>query len=236
MNYREIKSILQQKASPEKAQVLQRFFKTGVGQYGHGDRFLGINTPVIRQLAKEAINLKETDLCKFIKSKYHEERLLGLITLCQKYQKAKDQDTQAALYELYCRHFPYINNWDLVDVTCPHIIGKHLMDKDRSVLVEWAKSDDLWIKRIAMVSNWWFIRHGDLRSVFTISKILLKDEHDLIHKAVGWMLREAAKKDQQKVEKFIQKHYHQMPRTALRYAIERFDKKKRLRYLKGEFH
>ncbi len=151
-----------------------------------------------------------------------------------KYKKSKNECGQESLYQLYITHFKYINNWDLVDVTCPHIIGKHLMNKDRAILYEWAKSDNLWTKRIAMITNWWFVRNGDLSDVFKISKILLSDEHDLIHKAVGWMLREAGKKEINKLESFLKSHYIKMPRTMLRYAIEKFPEKKRQRYLKGE--
>ena len=128
--------------------------------------------------------------------------------------------------------FKYINNWDLVDVTCPHIMGKHLMNKDRAILYECAKSDNLWTKRIAMITNWWFVRNGDLSDVFKISKILLSDEHDLIHKAVGWMLREAGKKDEPRLKKFLDKYASTMPRTCLRYAIEKFGESERQKYLK----
>ncbi len=211
----------------------QRFFKTGKGEYGEGDIFLGIRVPVIRKFAKDndTISLSETKV--FIKSKFHEERLLGLVLLVNKYAKAKTDSEQEKLYQVYLKHFKYINNWDLVDVTCPHIVGKHLMDKDRSILYEWAESDHLWTKRIAIITNWWFIRKGDLRDVFKIAKTLLHDEHDLIHKAVGWMLREAGKKDMKKTEAFMTKYYQQMPRTMLRYAIERYPEAKRQRYLKG---
>jgi 3-methyladenine DNA glycosylase AlkD len=210
-----------------------RFFKNKKGEYGYGDIFLGIRSPIIRKFAKENILLSITDTKKLIKSKYHEERLLGLIILVNKYKIAKDEAQQIKYYSIYIKHFKYINNWDLVDVTCPHIVGKHLMDRDRSILYDWAKSDDLWTKRIAMITNWWFVRKGDLKDVFKIAKILLKDEHDLIHKAVGWMLREAAKKDMEAAEKFLKKYYLNMPRTMLRYAIEKYPEKKRQKYLKG---
>ena len=156
-----------------------------------------------------------------------------LIILINKYKSAKDISKRNELYEVYIKHFKYINNWDLVDVTCPHIIGPHLMDKSRKVLYVWAKSDHLWTKRIAIITNWWFIRNDDLSDVFKVSKILLNDEHDLIHKAVGWMLREAGKKDRKAMEVFLKKHYKTMPRTMLRYAIERLPQSRRQRYLKG---
>ncbi len=160
--------------------------------------------------------------------------MLGLLILVNKYQKAESNEVEQKIFQIYISHFKYINNWDLVDVTCPHIVGKHLMDKDRELLYKWAKSDDLWTRRIAMITNWWFVRKGDLKDVFKISKILLNDEHDLIHKAVGWMLREAAKKDLAKSEAFLKKHYKKMPRTMLRYAIEKFPETKRQKYLKGK--
>lgn len=210
-----------------------RFTKLGEGEYGAGDIFLGIRTPVVRQMAKDNIDLSLTDVRTLIKSKFHEERLLGLVILTNKYGKSKSEEEKESYYQVYIKHFKYINCWDLVDVTCPHIVGKHLMDKDRSILYTWAKSNHLWTKRIAMITNWWFVRKGDLSEVYKISEELLKDDHDLIHKAVGWMLREAAKKDMPKTEIFLIKYYHDMPRTMLRYAIEKYPEVKRQKYLKG---
>jgi len=220
-------------ADPKVAERSRSFFKTNKGEYGYGDIFIGIKMPVLRELAKKYVDLSFTDIKKLIKSKIHEERLVALLILVYKFKKTKDESEKDKIYEVYTKHFKYINNWDLVDVTCPHIIGPYLMDKDRKVLYEWAKSDHLWTKRIAMVTNWWFIRKGDLGDVFKISKILLKDEHDLIHKAVGWMLREAGKKDLKALEAFLKKHYQTMPRTMLRYSIEKFPETRRKRYLKG---
>ena len=210
-----------------------RFFKTGKGEYGHGDLFLGVKVPKIRSIAKKHTDISITEMKNLICSKYHEERLLGLIILVNKYSKNKDRKTRNQLYKIYVSSFKYINNWDLVDVTCAHVIGKHLLNKDRSILYTWAKSNDLWTKRIAIVSTHCFIRKNDLQETFKIAKILLNDEHDLIHKAVGWMLREAGKKDMEKEEIFLKKHYKTMPRTMLRYSIERFHEPKRKKYLKG---
>jgi len=210
-----------------------RFFKTKKGQYGYGDIFLGIRAPKIRLIAKKHVNISIVDMKILIQSKYHEERFLGLIILVNKYSKTKDKKTKNQLYKIYISSFKYINNWDLVDVTCPHITGKHLIDKDRSILYKWAKSDDLWTKRIAMVSTFSFIRQNDLEDTFKIAEILLQDKHDLIHKAVGWMLREAGKRDLEKEEIFLKKYYRDMPRTMLRYAIEKFPESKRQDYLKG---
>ena len=221
-------------ANKEIAKHSLRFFKTAKGEYGHGDIFLGVRTPQIRLIAKKHIGISTTEMKTLIKSKYHEERLLGLIILVNKYSKAKDEKSKNQLYKIYVSSFKYVNNWDLVDVTCPHIIGKHLMDKDRSILYSWAKSDNLWTKRIAIVSTHWFIRKNDLQDTFKIAEMLLNDEHDLIHKAVGWMLREAGKRDLEKEEIFLKKHYKNMPRTMLRYSIEKFPEPKRQKYLKGK--
>ena len=220
-------------ANKERANHSKKFFKTGKGEYGYGDIFLGVRVPKIRVIAKKNIDISLSDMKTLIKSKYHEERLLGLIILVNKYSKSKDEKDRDQLYNIYISSFKYVNNWDLVDVTCAHVIGKHLLNKDRSILYTWAKSNDLWTKRIAIVSTHCFIRKNDLQETFKIAKILLNDEHDLIHKAVGWMLREAGKKDMEKEEIFLKKHYKTMPRTMLRYAIERFPEPKRQKYLKG---
>ena len=224
---------IQALANKEIAKHSLRFFKTSKGEYGYGDVFLGVRTPQIRLIAKKYIGISTPDMKTLIKSKYHEERLLGLIILVNKYSKAKDEKVKNQLYKIYVSSFKYVNNWDLVDVTCPHVIGKHLMDKERSILYSWARSEDLWTKRIAIVSTHWFIRKNDLDDTFKIAEILLNDEHDLIHKAVGWMLREAGKRDLEKEEIFLKKHYKNMPRTMLRYSIEKFPEPKRQKYLKG---
>ena len=152
---------IQALANKEIAKHSLRFFKTSKGEYGYGDVFLGVRTPQIRLIAKKYIDISTADMKTIIKSKYHEERLLGLIILVNKYSKAKDEKVRNQLYKIYVSSFKYVNNWDLVDVTCPHLIGKHLMDKERSILYSWAKSDDLWTKRIAIVSTHWFIRKNE---------------------------------------------------------------------------
>ena len=220
-------------ADEEIAKHSLRFFKTDKGEYGYGDIFLGVRAPEIRLIAKKHIDISIADMKNLIKSKYHEERFLGLIILVNKYSKTKDNETRNKLYNTYISSFKYINNWDLVDVTCSHVIGKHLINKDRSILYTWAKSEDLWTKRIAIVSTHYFIRKNELQDTFKIAEILLNDEHDLIHKAVGWMLREAGKRDLEKEEIFLKKYYNTMPRTMLRYAIERFPEEKRQKYLRG---
>ena len=190
-----IQKDLRKFASKATARQSQYYFKTGKGEYGYGDIFLGVRAPDLRKLAKENTELKISDVKKLVRSKYHEERSLGLLILVNKYKAAKDESTQEKIYKTYTSLFKYINNWDLVDLSCPYIVGKHLMDRSRKDLYQWAKSDHLWTKRIAIISNWWLIRKGDLKEVFKVSQILIEDDHDLIHKAVGWMLREAAKKD-----------------------------------------
>lgn len=230
----QIKKELAKLANREYAQHSQRFFKTGKGEYGYGDVFIGIRIPDLRKLAKMYADLGFSDVGKLVKSKIHEERLVGLLILVNKYKMADKEADKNKVYNFYTRHFQFINNWDLVDVTCPHIIGPQLIDKNRNVLANWARSDHLWTRRIAIVTNWWFIRNGDLTSVFKISRILLNDEHDLIHKAVGWMLREAGKQNQKALEDYLQLYYNSMPRTMLRYAIEKFPESKRQKYLKGK--
>ncbi len=165
-------------ANEEIAKHSLRFFKTGKGEYGYSDIFLGVRAPKIRLIAKKYIDISIVDMKILIQSKYHEERFLGLIILVNKYSKTKDKKTINQLYKIYISSFKYINNWDLVDVTCPHVIGKHLIDKDRSILYKWSKSDDLWTKRIAIVSTFSFIRQNDLEDTFKIAEILLQDEHN----------------------------------------------------------
>ena len=233
MTCSQLKKDIKKMASPEIAKHIQRFFKTQKGDYGYGDKFLGIRNPEIRKLAKKYTDIPLRETLTFLKSEFHEERLCGLVIMVNKYAKAKNDKEQQTIFNQYVKNFKHVNNWDLVDISCPYITGKHLLERDRSILYRWAKSKHLWTKRIAIISNWWFIRNGDLRDVFKISEVLLNDEHDLIHKAVGWMLREAGKKDLKKLESFLLKHYSNMPRTMLRYAIERFPKTKRDKYLKG---
>lgn len=228
-----IQSELKKLSNKKYAIHSQRFFKTGKGEYAEGDLFLGIRVPKLRQVAKKHKDLSLDETLKLVKSKYHEERLLGLIILVNQYTNAKSQTTKNRLYKSYLSHFEFINNWDLVDVTCPKIIGPHLEERDRSVLHKWAKSKHLWTRRIAIVSTYWFIRQEDLKDCFAISERLLHDNHDLIHKAVGWMLREAGKRDLNALEQFLTKYCQSMPRTMLRYAIERLPESQRQRYLKG---
>jgi 3-methyladenine DNA glycosylase AlkD len=221
-------------ASPDTAAILQRFFKTGPGQYGEGDLFLGIKIPPLRALAKQHRDADLASIVALLGSKYHEERMFALLLMMQFYATADGVGKQAA-YDLYLGSTRHINNWDLVDVSAPHIVGKHLEDRPRKALQRLAKSGSLWERRIAMVATLHFIRRNDFADTLRIAEMLLDDEHDLMHKAVGWMLREVGKRDQRTLEIFLQQHYPRLPRTALRYAIERFDPALRQQYLRRTF-
>ena len=219
----EIKRALKKVSSKKKAKILQRFFKTGAGEYGEGDIFLGVVVPDIRKLSRKFQASDIRHIIKLLKSAIHEERLLALLILVLKYEKGKENEKKG-IYQIYLSNTKYINNWDLVDLTAHHIVGNFLMDRSRKPLYLLAKSKILWERRIAVISTFHFIRNLQFEDTFNISKILLLDDHDLIHKAVGWMLREIGKKNLSVEEKFLKKHYKKMPRTMLRYAIEKFKK------------
>jgi 3-methyladenine DNA glycosylase AlkD len=219
-------------SNPDKAKFLQRFFKTGKGEYAEGDVFLGIVVPVQRQIAKKYKELSFIELKVLITSKYHEERLIALLILVERFKKA-DENEKEIIVKFYLNNRKGINNWDLVDLSAPKILGQYLIDKDRKILFRFAKSNDLWEKRIAVLSTFAFIRNNDFEDALKIYEILVNDKHDLIHKAVGWMLRELGKIDLKEEEEFLKKHYKTMPRTMLRYAIEKFPEKKRKAYLEG---
>ncbi len=222
----------------KQAKISQRFFKTGKGEYGEGDKFLGIKVPILRKIAKNYTNLDLGGLSKLMKSKIHEYRFVALVILINKFNKCGSPgDPRKEIFEFYLDNLEKgsINNWDLVDVSAPHIIGKYLLDKDRKILYKLTKSKNLWEKRVAIISTFAFIREKQFKDILKISKILLNDEHDLIHKAVGWMLREVGKKDQKLEEKFLKQNYKKIPRTTLRYAIERFPEDLRQKYLKNIF-
>jgi len=238
MLLKNLKADLEQAGNPQKAKIHQRFFKTGKGEYGEGDIFLGIIVPVQRQIAKKYLDLELSDLQILLDSKIHEYRLVALLILIGKYRqttrlRTKDNEASARQEEIvnfYLKNTKNINNWDLVDLSCRDILGAYLSDKKRDILYKLARSKNLWEKRIAMISTWWFIREKQFGDTIKIAEILLKDKHDLIHKAVGWMLREVGKKDQKVLEKFLDKYSKIMPRTALRYAIERMEKEKKNKY------
>lgn len=225
---------LREASDPERARNLAWFFKTGKGQYGEGDEFSGITVPVLRKIAKRFIHLGLGDIRKLLNSPIHEHRFTALEILVFQYQ-AGDGPTKQKVFDFYLKNTRQINNWDLVDTSAPYIAGDHLVPRSRDVLYRLAKSSNLWERRIGIVATLAFIRNCDLKDTFAISKLLLNDKHDLIHKAVGWMLREAGKRSPQALRDFLEQNYASMPRTALRYAIERFPEAQRRRMLKGIF-
>ncbi len=228
-----LKSDLKKSANPKKAKILQRFFKTGKGEYGEGDIFLGITVPELRKLAKKFLNLSFKDIEIILESKIHEERLIALLILVENYKKS-DIEKRKEIFDFYLNNIKKINNWDLVDLSVDKIIGNYLSDKPKNILYKLASSDNLWEKRISIISTFQFIKNNQFSDTLKIAKILIKDKHDLIHKAVGWMLREIGKRNQEAEESFLKKHYKNMPRTMLRYAIEKFSEEKIQLYLKGK--
>jgi 3-methyladenine DNA glycosylase AlkD len=232
MNAHEIRNRLRKLADKDKAKVLRGFFKTGPGHYGEGDEFLGITVPVLRKVAKEIGSTPLPDAIRLLRSAIHEERLLALLLLIHAYTNAHDTEKKK-IYNLYLKNSSYINNWDLVDLSAPNIVGNYLMDKNREPLYTFARSRGLWKKRIAILTTFHFIKQNDFTDTLQISEILLNDDHDLIHKAVGWMLREIGKRSPATEEQFLKRYYKKMPRTMLRHAIERFPDAKRKKYLNG---
>ena len=226
------------KADPSQVEGLARFFKTGPGQYGYGDKFLGIKVPVTRAVVKEcwkSVSFEDLEEC--VTSEYHEVRLAALLTLVEIFGHAKRETghLQQECVDFYLAHTAYINNWDLVDLSCYPLLGVWLLDKDRKLLYDLARNGKtMWEQRIGMVSTMTFVRHGQLSDTFAIADILLHHPHDLIHKAVGWLLREAGKKDKSALEAFLKGRYQAMPRTMLRYAIEKFPEAERQAYLHGK--
>lgn len=232
VNLSALQNELQALGSPEKAAFLSRFFKTGKGQYGEGDRFLGITMPEIRAVVAKYSSLSIYDWEQLLHSPFHEFRMAALIGLMKRFQKSKkDEALQKAIFDIYLNNLDFINNWDLVDVTCRDIVGAYLLHKERSILYELAQRPHLWAQRVAIVSTWYFISRNQFSDTIRISELLLSHKHDLIHKAVGWMLREIGKRDELVLEEFLDTHVKLMPRTALRYAIERFPDSKRKYYL-----
>jgi 3-methyladenine DNA glycosylase AlkD len=221
-------------SNPADASFLLRYFKTGPGQYGEGDRFRGIRLPVLRRLAKAHRDIPLDQAQLLLRSAYHEDRLLALLILVRRFAGAGDEAGRSEIYELYLSQTQFINNWDLVDVSAGRIVGAHLSGKDRGPLYQLARSPSLWERRIAILATSHFIARGEYGDTLAIAAILLADKEDLIHKAVGWMLREVGKRDMETEETFLRAHYRQMPRTMLRYAIERFPEDKRRSYLKGD--
>jgi 3-methyladenine DNA glycosylase AlkD len=218
-------------ADPEKARVLQGFFKTGPGQYGEGDIFLGIVVPLSRKIAKKYADLPLEQILVLLKSRIHEERLIALLVLIGQFNKG-DEEKKGQVFRLYLEHATYINNWDLVDLSADKIVGAYLDGKPRYLLHKLARSENLWERRISIVATFHFIKQGKHEDTLAVAKLLINDREDLIHKAVGWMLREVGKRCPEEAEEsFLREHYSEMPRTMLRYAIERFGPEKRYFYL-----
>ena len=226
-----VKEELWKVRSPAKAKILSRFFKSGKGEYGEGDKFLGVTVPQQRRIARKYKSLPLAELETLLKSPIHEHRLTALIILTYKYAKA-DGDLKKEIVNLYLRNTPYINNWDLVDLTAGQIPGEYFFEKDKSTLYRLARSSSLWERRMAMIATSHFLRRGSFKETLKIARVLLYDKHDLIHKAVGWMLREVGKRNLAVEKEFLGKYYRKMPRVMLRYAIEKFSPDLRRLYLK----
>jgi 3-methyladenine DNA glycosylase AlkD len=231
---KEVINALKTLATEERRKVNEWFFKTGKGEYGYGDIFLGVTMPDIRRIAKkfsQEISLQE--LTELIRNPIHEVRLCALIILVNKYKK----ENSDKIYQYCMDHLTAINNWDLVDSSAPYIVGDYLYKhpEKSKILIDFSHSENLWVRRISIVSTFTFIKNNEFNTTLEIAKLLLNDNHDLIHKALGWMLREIYKRDERIIKRFLRQNYAQIPRTTLRYAIERMDKEERLLYLKGNF-
>lgn len=232
MNSTEIKNSLRSLGDPAIAAHSQRFFKTSKGEYGEGDRFLGIRVPVLRKVAKHYRDTPLREITRLLKSPYHEERLTALFMLVQRFVNSTDKE-RASIYELYLMHTKYINNWDLVDGSAPQIVGAYLAEKHKKPLYDLVESNSLWERRIGLMSTFTFIKDNDFKDALKLSEALLTDKEDLMHKAVGWMLREIGNRNRSVEELFLVKNYKKMPTTMLRYSIEKFPEKERQQYLKG---
>ena len=227
-----LRSEIRSRKDPEKAKILSGFFKTGPGEYGEGDRFLGIRVPDVRRIVKNHRKASVKNILELLHSKYHEERLAALLIMVDQY-KSGNAAQKAEIFRLYLGNTDCINNWDLVDLTAPHIVGEYLFKKKKTLLTQLARSESIWERRIAILSTFYFIRQGESLQTLRIAKILLTDSQDLIHKAAGWMLREVGKRCSLESEcLFLDRYASVMPRTMLRYAIERFPDDLRARYMK----
>lgn len=229
-----IRARLRTLANPKIAAHSSRFFKTGPAGYGAGDRFLGIRVPDVRKIAREFRGAPLAAALALLRSPLHEERLLALVLMVDLFERGGDTE-RAAIYEQYLKHTPrYVNNWDLVDTSAPQIVGAYLETRDRAVLYDLARSPHLWERRVAIIATFWFIKRKSFDDTLAISKLLLEDREDLIHKATGWMLRELGNRDRAAAEAFLREHYGAMPRTMLRYAIEKLPEPRRKAYLAGK--
>lgn len=226
----EIKRALRKKATKERAEASKWFFKTGKGEYGEGDRFIGVRVPDQRAVEKQFRDMPLAQVVQLLQSSIHEHRLTAVILLTEQFKRA-DEAGQKAIYDAYLKNTKWVNNWDIVDSSAHKIVGAYLLDRSRKPIYTLAKSKDLWEKRIAMITTAWFIKEGDFTDTLALAKQFLNEEHDLMHKAVGWMLREMGKVDEKPLRDFLDQHAHEMPRTMLRYAIERLPESMRKTYL-----
>ncbi|HEY1173028.1 MAG TPA: DNA alkylation repair protein [Verrucomicrobiae bacterium] len=233
MTLKAIRAQLHAYANPRRAALMQVFFQTAPGGYGAGDKFIGLTVPQVREVVRSGWEVSPSVVLGLLKSPIHEERLLALLIWVRQFSKG-DEVRREAIYQSYLEHTRWINNWDLVDASARDIVGAWLADKDRGVLYKLAKSADLWERRIAIIATFYFIREKDSKDTVAISEMLLRDEEDLIHKATGWMLRETGKRDLEVLEGFLRKHCRTMPRTMLRYAIEKLPEVRRRAYLQGK--
>jgi 3-methyladenine DNA glycosylase AlkD len=232
MTLTEIRIELRRLASKRAAAQSQRFFKTGPGEYGSRDVFIGIRVPQLRSVAKRCERLALKDVGRLLRSRIHEERLLALFVLVDRFAHGTAAQRKL-IYEMYLRNTRYVNNWDLVDSSAQHIVGAYLLARKRTPIYRLARSSNLWQRRIAIMSTFHYIKRNEFSDTIKIARILCADQEDLIHKAVGWMLREIGKRDLRTQERFLLRHYKSMPRTMLRYALEQFPQRKRQAYLKG---
>lgn len=236
MKYTDVQKRLRQLALKERKKTNEWFFKTGKGEYGYGDKFIGVSMPDARKVAKQFLELPFPEIKKLFSSPIHEERMVGHLILVYLFEKGSEPERKE-IYNFYLKHTKHINNWDLVDTSAHKIVGAHLFKQKknaRNILYELARSKNMWERRISIIATAWFINQNDFIDTIKISKMLLTDEEDLLHKAVGWMLREVGKRDVKMLEKFLKQHYKTMPRTMLRYAIEKFPETKRKKYLLGK--
>lgn len=228
-----VKHSLRRHASDARARVARRYFKTGKGEYAEGDVFIGVSVPDTRRIARDYLLVARSELRQLLHSKVHEERLLALIILVEQFKRASDHDREA-IYNLYLLNTRHINNWDLVDVSAPLIVGEYVSHHSKQILYKLARSKSMWERRIAMLATYAFIKKGKSVEAFKIADLLRHDEEDLIHKAVGWMLREVGERcSRVMLERYLKPRYKRMPRTMLRYAIEKFPARRRRQYLKG---
>jgi 3-methyladenine DNA glycosylase AlkD len=228
----EMQTMLRRHAVPANVPILQRFFKTGPGEYGEGDQFIGVKVPGIRAVCRDCRDASLNEVRALLRSRVHEDRALALFILVDRFSRGGEEDRKH-IYEFYCAHTAFINNWDLVDASAGQIVGGWLRGRSKAPLTRLARSKSIWERRIAIIATFDGIRSGEFDETFRIADLLMDDEHDLIHKAVGWLLREVGKRDRAAERRFLARRYKRMPRTMLRYAIERFPEKERQGYLRG---